>query len=511
MVEDLQIPSLIFENFIPNERIFFKTEGHYKRKSQIIIRTIIVLSIIIFSILALITPLNNFNTFFISEGAFVAWIFLIIGIIALIYSYFNYDYNEKYFLLITDEKIHYLEKVGKSKIDKYGSILLSNLKAVTYSPNNKAPLKTQNTGTINFISNKVMIYEPFDSISIRNVKNLYKKLEIIESIVWYFGNFEKRLEILENNENFTVPYNLQISKSKISIYQKGINYQDENNYVALSFSEKLFFDYKKRWDFSNEKPKPIATIFIKSLSESNQIMTIGPVENYLNLLEKFFILYCKWKISEKKLLSKNEVLRLEERHPNYIKSKETISFENGYQPSKLPNQITKSLEKDERVLLCYKPNPNMKKNKIMIYLSLFSLIFLVFQFIYMGITETVFISLLFSIFSISISLMLIVTCMFPLMSNAHNKMVKDMVYVFTTKRLILQFRDKLIVTSYDNIISVNQNENKKSFMITLFLNEPLEMDFFLSKDVITIQIVPKDMDLLKRIKELRNNYILNKE
>ena len=82
-------------------------------------------------------------------------------------------------------------------------------------------------------------------------------------------------------------------------------------------------------------------------------------------------------------------------------------------------------------------------------------------------------------------------------------MERKSVYIFTEQKIIIKYPKQFLITKINNISSVNRINRRNKYHIVINLKNELENSPFVNKSTITIQNIPKDNNLIDKVKNVR--------
>ncbi|MFX1259740.1 MAG: hypothetical protein ACFFAN_17950, partial [Promethearchaeota archaeon] len=156
--------------------------------------------------------------------------------------------------------------------------------------------------------------------------------------------------------------------------------------------------------------------------------------------------------------------------------------------------ILNYLNPDEKVCFIFKPEINTNKNIILILVGIFCLI--------------MFFAILFISFVLFFVLFLPITIgaiwgILNICSLSSKLTMKKSIFIFTNQKIIAKIDKNILMTPYLNIASISSVNRKTQYEIEILLKKPIESSPFMNKFVMYIPHIPKNSDLIERIKHLR--------
>ena len=478
--EDFDISDNILYNLLPDEKLIYKLKLKFFLKKQMLWFFLLFIIPISFIFVIFSFPTSDFfkKYLILSLSAFIIFP---IGFIYMFqmskpFKLFIYMSNKKIFLMRMISTMNYSADV----------VELSSLQAISihYIDHFK------DKGKIEFIYKNFKNYKQLykkNSIITPPVKNTSKIVQIIESIIWHYGNIEKRLEVINNEVGTQNFHEFFESKQGVSlkvyndnlILTKGINSQ------KIEFNDNFYLNYE------------LNTLIIKSSYEkSYDKFTFGPIENFLDILELIYLKFLSWKFNKDLLLYVEELLNLEEKEKSFDYAKKISKAERKselitYSKEKLI-PFLEYLNKSERILLIYFP----KK----IYSSIKMIIIVILLIIYFYLAT-------FSVINLSIDtlLMFLGICLIFIFGLIIFLTQKSWNYVFTSQRIILYKSKKIYFIPYNNIIAITYYNKLTRQNIEIHLKNPIEVLNLDENTKIEIN-PPKKLNLFTKILSLRNSF-----
>ncbi|MFX1320382.1 MAG: hypothetical protein ACFFAQ_01945 [Promethearchaeota archaeon] len=478
--EIFDISENILYNLLPDEKLLYKLKLKFFSKEQIIM--ILFLFLIPISFIFVIFP-------FLTSDFFKDYLILSLSIFVIFPIGFIYTFQMskplKLFIYISNKKI-YLLSIRSAMNSSADIVELSSLQAISVQFIDYFKDK----GRIEFIYKNFKNYKQLhkkNSIITPPIKNISKVIQIIESIIWHYGNIEKRLEVINNEVGTQDFHEFVETKQNVSlkvyndnlVLTKGINSQ------KIEFDNNFYLNYE------------INTLIIKSSYEpSYDEFTFGPIENFLDVLELIYLKFLTWKFNKDLLLHVEEILNLIEEQKPYEYIKEINKVERKVEPITYSKErilpFLEYLNKTERILIIYFPK------KIYSSIKMIIIIFLVIIYFYFT---------TFSVINLSVDALLVFLgiCsifIFGLIIFLTQKFWK---YLFTSQRIILEKSNKIYSIPYNNVVAVTYFNKLNRQNIEIHLKNPIEG---ISPDENTkIEINPtKKVNLFTKILNLRNRF-----
>ncbi|MFX1313449.1 MAG: hypothetical protein ACFFHD_12660 [Promethearchaeota archaeon] len=478
--EDFDISENILYNMLPDEKLLYKLKLKFFSKKQIIMILFLFLIPISFIFVIFSFPTSDFfkKYFILSLSIFV------IFPIGFIYT-FQMSKPLKLFIYISNKKIYLLSM--RSAMNSSADIVeLSSLQAVSVQHIDYFKDK----GRIEFIYKNFRNYKQLhkkNSIITPPIKNISKVVQIIESIIWHYGNIEKRLKVI-NNEVGTQDFH-EFVETKQNVSLKVYN---DNLVLAKGInSQKIEFDYNFYLNYE------INTLIIKSSYESSyDEFTFGPIENLLDILELIYLKFLSWKFNKDLLLYVEEILNLIDKQKSYDYIKGISKTERRFEPITYSKEklipFLEYLNKTERILLIYFPKKIYSSIKMIIIVILLILYFYFATFSAMNL----------SIDALLVFLGICSIFIFGLIIFLTQKFWK---YLFTSQRIILEKSNKIYSIPYNNIIAVTHFNKLNRQNIEIHLKNPIEGLNLDENTKIEINL-PKKFNLFTKILNFRNKF-----
>ncbi|TFF88111.1 MAG: hypothetical protein EU550_01905 [Promethearchaeota archaeon] len=261
-------------------------------------------------------------------------------------------------------------------------------------------------------------------------------------------------------------------------------------------------------------------VLIQRSYDSEEQIIFGPIDNFS---QKYAILfnYCiLWKANNGLLLKKGELIKKKLKREDIItqKRKRKISYsklepvqkqEFTFEPRDpsglIYNKFKNYLNPDEKVLLTYKSTVTLKRNIILILISIAAFIGL----LYLAFTDIWEVNFLLGLFGVILPIVIpIFCCLSQICSLSSKWLQKDSIFVFTTEKILANYSNKYAITPYQNIdnIAISRSRfhpNVQDIMINLKTSlggNPLWNNY-----MILISKVPDQNALIEKIRYIKDN------
>jgi hypothetical protein len=205
-IYEFKVPGQILEDLLPGEEILFrlKTFGlsKFEQKFKLINLMIIVFFVVIFFINSIIET----NGRAINSALFILiFVFVFPSVILAMIFRIRGSMTESFFLIITNKRIipHIKERRSSESIEFYESYDLDSLNFLTFKKKKRKD-QSISEGTINLVLNK--------NITIKHVQNIDFILNLIESILWNYGNLDQKLKVINERERITLPHRFNVNE-----------------------------------------------------------------------------------------------------------------------------------------------------------------------------------------------------------------------------------------------------------------------------------------------------------
>ncbi|MFX1277661.1 MAG: hypothetical protein ACFFHV_08790 [Promethearchaeota archaeon] len=305
---EFEIPEQLYNNLIPNEKILHKFRAHKPSKiDKIFILSIVgtIITVIITSIISVIR--RGLGYLFSPYLLLMYFIYFPLVLIVSLIMRKKLSYKREYYVIFTNKKVYIYESAHQEEY--INSIELKSIKLITFKFKRHSD-KLNANGTIDFFSDEIKP-EQKNRILIRGVQNLLINQNIIESIMWDYGNVKERLETIKSENQIRLPYDFELDK----VLWKKVNKSNRisSTFIIISIISIVIGLIGIIYDFINSKDTTIySLLFVCILSIGLTDILISP----------------RRKISLSKILSpKNDIiLRLIEKELILIKGDSSNSF-----------------------------------------------------------------------------------------------------------------------------------------------------------------------------------------
>ncbi|HUX98667.1 MAG TPA: hypothetical protein VMV49_03880 [Candidatus Deferrimicrobium sp.] len=266
---------------------------------------------------------------------------------------------------------------------------------------------------------------------------------------------------------------------------------------------------------------------IKPSYDSNLAITFGPVNNFPDIYDLLFCYFINWKGERNHLLSKEQIFQLEKQEIDAFSVEIKKQFATGTSAILVPEEILEPIEEnlyqsfyhliepDEKILLSYKPLMNLTGRLLFCSLSIIGIIF--------GISCTyIFPMWIFS--QLFIAIIILMWSIFALVFNSieflGENTLKNAVFIFTNKKIVIKFPKSYTIVYYSDIATVLRKDKKKFYNIELNLKHPIKTIPFsvrilmtlkyniIQKPTILIPEVPQGDKLIEKINYIREDSFL---
>ncbi|MFX1259739.1 MAG: hypothetical protein ACFFAN_17945 [Promethearchaeota archaeon] len=206
---DFEIPEHLYNNLIPNEKILHKFRAYKPSKIYRILILLFIGGIITMIITNIITVVRKgIDVLFSLYLLLIYLIYLPFMFIFFLIMRKRLNFKRDYYIIITNKRIYIHESANQREY--INSIELNSIKLITFRYS-KHTEKFGVIGAIDLVSDEIK-NERKNRISIRGIQNLLKNLNIIESIMWDYGNIKERLDFINKKSNITLPHDFKLDK-----------------------------------------------------------------------------------------------------------------------------------------------------------------------------------------------------------------------------------------------------------------------------------------------------------
>jgi hypothetical protein len=448
-IEELNISDNILCNLSPEEKIIYTLKIKYYRLIQKFwILILLGFSTLSISLLFFFILPNLFKNFVLIKA------FIIILIPLVIFFLYKMLKPLEFSIYISNKKIYLIGEISPmvniANIIEIASLQFMSLYYSDYF-NDIGRIEFTN---INYKNDKKIIRKK--RVYTPNIKNLSRVLQIIESIICYFGDLNNKIELIERKKNIHnyLTYFCSKDNSYLQIYDDKIIFLQGTYKQNFNFSTNLNLTYKEN------------TIILHLINEGvKKVVKFGPIENYKEILELIYLKNLSWKYNENLLLDIEDLITLQKRHEIYLYKEGINNMKVDLEPvdysKKRLKKFFKFLNKDEEILLIHFPK---KRNSL---ITSFLIFFLVTVYLYF---------VIFSIINLSISnlLMFFGICSLFLLFILFYLFEKERNYVFTSQKIMIQDLKKIYCIPYDNTLAVTYFNKIMKQEINIHLKKPLD-------------------------------------
>ncbi|MFX0076416.1 MAG: hypothetical protein ACFE96_13325 [Candidatus Hermodarchaeota archaeon] len=337
-------------------------------------------------------------------------------------------------------------------------------------------------------------------------------------IVFIFLNFEfiVNLGFLLFGSAFAVMFlvyrtilnNLITPKDNQLILEKDkINLKRGEGPETLYFNELVYLDFHQTQDLKKSPTgsfEVVGAIVIKESLNSSKKIKFGPIFDFYKFLEIIYLHILNWKGEKGFILGKEQIqdimTKVEPKiSQTIVQEPIMIKLEESYIDDEIMVHVQNYLESDEKIVFTYKPIVNLTRQIFFSILAIFSFILLYLS-----------IQLSYTFNSINIFVITIFTLIFPiaygmvaLCSLPGIIMEKKTLYIFTNQKMIIKFPKQFVITKINNIASINRTNRRKKYHLQINLKAEISNSPYIDKSSITIQNIPKENNLLEKMKYLR--------
>lgn len=476
-IEDFEITDNILFNLQQEEALIYKLKiKHYVRSQKIYQLAFVGISLIfIFALFYFIIPEFFNNLLLVKVSA------LIFFPVCIIYLY-KASKSLKIFIFVSNLKIYLIGETSPL-IHAVSIIDLTSIGSVFIDYKNLS----KDIGDIEFTAiifndnNEVLKKESF---IISNIKNVSKIVQIIDSIIWYFAESNKRLETMENRSNSEnyLDYFSSEQNSTIKLCSDKIVFTKNNIVQEINYTHPLHLRFERNF------------IEIKSFKEKGHtFVKFGPSEKYLEIATKIYLNYLSWKQQNGRLLDKKKIMSLQASQ-NMLKYRKDLNNKLTRAELELYKDNNKSLQffidyldKNEQIHFTYFPK--------IILRSIVQIIFICLALIF----------LLIVVFSLAESLIWFFgACSIFILILSIVFVQKDMKYVFTSKKIIVKHKKEISFIFYSNIRAIIFYNKKLVQQIEIRLINPF-IDIHRNKIDKFYIYSPKKLNLFRIIMSIKEN------
>ncbi len=297
----------------------------------------------------------------------------------------------------------------------------------------------------------------------------------------------------------------------------------ESGEHSYAFSENFSLDFTRSRDFSQKLPKTrntqrtlpsIGTIIFDVSENSREGVKAGPFKNYIDIIETIYLNLLAWEYDHGLLLNENNLTDFrEELTPAQIAKVEElkrVQTESALatpitpidRSSPLYETFKQYLDPNEEILLEYRPEVNVKSIVMKLIIGIAAVIG-----IFVGLQSMfVFNSILIGIVPLFVLIFPMMLGCFACMTLPGALMEKKSCYVFTNRKIMIQYPKRFLITPLSNIESLDRMERKQYYYVQIRLIKELPGSPYIDKKVIFIHKVPKTSDLIDKIKYIKNKY-----
>ncbi|MFX0135006.1 MAG: hypothetical protein ACFFDN_15300 [Candidatus Hodarchaeota archaeon] len=166
----------------------------------------------------------------------------------------------------------------------------------------------------------------------------------------------------------------------------------------------------------------------------------------------------------------------------------------------------KYLNPEEKVLFTFKPQIKLNKTILLIIGGFFCLVILILIMSFIIRISMALLMIIIIPIMLGIGFSMILICMLP-----GKLAMKRSLFVFTNQKILAKYDKDYLITPYINIVSISSMHRKTYDEIEILLKNAIESSPFMNKFGIYIPHVPKDSDLLEKIKYIRKQATSSKK
>jgi len=482
--EDFKISDNVLYNLSSNEKLLYKLKIKYYTRMEKFYRLASVF-ILLCNIILIFLLLNPD---FISNDTLVKLSIIVILPLSVIFFY-KMSKSLEFYIYFSNMKFYIIHE--KSPLNYAIDIIeLSSLQCISINYKDSR----RDIGKIEFTSHRFDNYRNLTkkkSIITPYIKNASKLFQIFESILWFFGDGQKRLEIINSNgssQNYHVFYHSNQNDS-IKIYGNKVIFINGNKEQAIEFKDVFTLLYESK-------------NLIITLSEERlkNLIKFGPFENFLEILELLYLKFLNWKLNEELLLDFKEILNLQKKESiqslderkikSLYKLKSTNFSKNDFMP------FCEYIGEDEEILLNYFSREFFK--------FIFSIVISSLSFVYLFFVVFSYINLNQSNIIIFFGFFLIVLILITSL-----QLKKPVRYVFTSQKFIRQNKKKILCIQYNEINAITHIDKLRGQEIQIHLKKPIKDTEIGEINKIIFNSLKKS-DIFMKILNIRRSYYNNK-
>ncbi|NHJ20100.1 MAG: hypothetical protein EAX91_04085 [Candidatus Lokiarchaeota archaeon] len=306
--------------------------------------------------------------------------------------------------------------------------------------------------------------------------------------------------ILRSRENSLVLYQNRIRSNQLEI--------EFNQNILMSIRSSIIRLHSGDWGIYK-----FGIIKISPGSLHSEL-EFGPSSQFIEIIERIFITYLRWKNANNLLTTEKEIRfqstpSIRDSKESLVNKKLQTTF---FEPidKTLPQfaLVISHLEKDEEILIFYKPKFKLLGYYIFIGLSLLLIPCSIILYSLGDLYSIEFFTLLGICISVGTIFMCIASVIFFFVVWG-KKVINSTLYIFTTQNLVIKFPKKLMKINYQNIDYINYKEDNNKYGLEFILKKPLEIKApfpFVYENEVYIYEILKSNDLYNQILILKEHY-----